>query len=106
MRYEWHLQPRWGKETLHLIWNTDTGEIGGAGAAEIERLITEHEVLGAISAEPIPSAIDASDIRHSREQMAVMLHQGWQLPEELKPFYPIIATPDSGLLPSGVQVIY
>lgn len=97
MQYEWYLEPRWGVELLHLIWNPETGEIGGGGATEIERMIAEYEELGTISTEPIPSAVDATDIRHSREQMAALIHHGWKLPDEIRPFYPKIEmSPNTG----------
>lgn len=104
MRYEWHLESLLGKPDLHLIWNPETGEIGGEGGAEIERLIAEYEEFGTISTHPIPSAIDATDIRHSPVQMAAMLYLAWKLPEELKPFYPIIDTaPHTG---DGPRPVY
>lgn len=96
MDHCWRLVSRIpGDLSLHLTWNSKTGDLGGTGAARIATLIAYHEFVGTIPIVPLPAVISATDVRRSYEQMAAVLHQGWFLPDELAKHYP--------RLPDGVE---
>lgn len=90
MRYEWRLEPLVSGKPLHIIWNTETGEIGGEDASLVRELLKQYLEQGSVSVHPIPSSIDVTDPFRNMTEMAAILSNSWKLAPELIAAYPKI----------------
>lgn len=87
-----HLDPHpWARnraESLHFIWNSETGELGPEAESRLGERLREQVEQGNISADPVPWSITFDDPWHKPEQMVTFLAHDYRLPPELMKHYP------------------
>lgn len=92
MIFDLHLTPRSIYEEdvqpLHLVWDTETGELGPEAAMQLGPIIAAQKRDGTIGISPPPQSIPFDDPTRNPEQLVALLDVIYVLPYELARLYP------------------
>lgn len=98
MRRNYDLQPLTATGTpLRFTWDPDTGDVTGPDAERVLELVADAERRGTVIGDPHPTVFDVNDPLTNEADMALVIGQGFVLPDDLRAAYP--ATDQEGDIP-------
>jgi hypothetical protein len=86
---KYRLKPQTVHDTeLEFEWDSDSGVVRGRDAARVAELVADANRVGTIVGHPYPTVFEVSDPLRNPDELALVLGQYWQLPEDLARNYP------------------
>ena len=76
-------------DAIYFEWDPNAGLLRGNDADRLHEMINNAIASGSVLGHPMPTSYDIQDPLHRVSEMAVLLGQRWQLPEDLAGAYPV-----------------
>jgi len=90
-----------GEREGWVQWDPGSGALSGPMAERVQARIDDAVTAGFAATHPYPGSFPVSDPLHERREMAAVLGEAWQIPDELADDYPATPDVDPDTLPAG-----